>query len=82
MMLDAHPEIREALVLIKHGSPEPDQVKLLTVALGLLINAIIAVAREHSLIEPCLAQTANLLHEHISGTCGLLPDNGNWKPYR
>ena len=76
-MLQSHPEISEALALIKHAGPDPHQVEPLTVALRLLVEATIAIAKDIHYVETSLARVCNLLHEHLE-ICGLQPSEGRW----
>lgn len=76
-MFDIHPEIPEALALIKHAGPEIRYAENLAAALRLLIEATIAIAREHLYFEPQLVEPCALLGDHLHAL-GLTPVKGKW----
>ena len=77
LMSVVHPQLEEALALIKYTGPEIRHLDTLTVALRLLVEATIQIALEYHYFEPGLVKACNLLHHHIEGF-GLIPDNGKW----
>jgi hypothetical protein len=78
-MRSSHPEITEALTLIKYAPRGPEGAQAHAIANRLLIKAAVDIANDYQLLEISIVRAVDLLHRHLVDTLRLDISGGKWE---